>query len=227
MQANYVQRLRIQFGKIGPTRFIGHLDVARTWERALNRAKVPMAYTQGFNRRPRMQFANALPLGLTSDCEYVDLWLTESAEVEQIKQKLIEKMAPGILIHSVEEVPLRQPSLPVLTREATFRAEIVHAPVTVAELKEWVEEFLSADEVTRTKKGRKNMGKEYNLRPLVYELGVVEGGIFPTLIMRLKAQDEGQMGRPDEILDALGIDPLDARIHRLRLSLVTESAETE
>ena len=224
MQANYVQRLRIQFGKVGPTRFIGHLDVARTWERALNRAKVSIAYTQGFNRRPRMQFANALPLGLTSDCEYVDLWLTESAEVVQIQQKLIEKMAPGILIYSVEEVPLNQPSLPLLTREATFQAEIVHAPVTIAELKKSVEEFLTADEVTRTKKGRKNMGKEYNLRPLVYELRVEEG-IFPTLIMRLKAQDEGQMGRPDEILDALGIDPLDARIHRLHLSLVTESAE--
>jgi uncharacterized protein (DUF2344 family) len=47
MQANYVQRLRITFAKFGPTRFIGHLDLATALERSLNRAQVPLAYTQG------------------------------------------------------------------------------------------------------------------------------------------------------------------------------------
>ncbi|MFN2224368.1 MAG: TIGR03936 family radical SAM-associated protein, partial [Candidatus Promineifilaceae bacterium] len=65
MQANYVQRLRLQFAKVGPTRFIGHLDLAKALERSLNRAQNPLAYTQGYNPRPRMEFAAPLPVDLT------------------------------------------------------------------------------------------------------------------------------------------------------------------
>jgi radical SAM-linked protein len=75
MKANYVQRLRLVFAKDGPARFIGHLDLARTLERMLNRAQIPLAYTQGYNPRPRMQLATALPLGFTSECEIADIWL--------------------------------------------------------------------------------------------------------------------------------------------------------
>ena len=66
MQTIVVQRLRMQFSKVGPTRFIGHLDLARTLERSSNRARLPMAYTLGFNKRMRLQLAPALPLGFTS-----------------------------------------------------------------------------------------------------------------------------------------------------------------
>ncbi len=62
MQANYVQRIRLVYSKLGNTRYIGHLDLARTLQRAINRARIPIAYTQGYNKRPRMQLADALPL---------------------------------------------------------------------------------------------------------------------------------------------------------------------
>ena len=82
MQANYVQRLRLEFAKTGPTRFIGHLDLAKALERSLNRAQIPLAYTQGYNPRPRMQLAAALPLGFTSECELADVWLLEAVDPE-------------------------------------------------------------------------------------------------------------------------------------------------
>jgi radical SAM-linked protein len=105
MQPTYVQRLRLTFSKVGPTRFIGHLDLARTLERVLNRANIPVTYTQGFNRRPRMQMAAALPLGFTSECEMVDILLDEQMEPTAVQQQLLAKMAPGIILHKVEEVP--------------------------------------------------------------------------------------------------------------------------
>ena len=80
MQPNYVQRLRLTFRKEGPARYISHLDLARTLERALNRAKVPVAYSQGFNTRPKMSMASALPRGYTSSHELADVWLTETME---------------------------------------------------------------------------------------------------------------------------------------------------
>jgi radical SAM-linked protein len=61
-----VQRLRITFAKQGALKFIGHLDLAKTWERILRRAQLALAYTQGFNAHPRLQLASPLPLGFTS-----------------------------------------------------------------------------------------------------------------------------------------------------------------
>ena len=116
--ADYVQRLRITFRKEGPTRYISHLDLARTWERALNRAQMPMAYTHGFNRRPRMQFAAALPLGVTSAAELVDILLVERMGLEQAQVQIMQRMAPGITVTHIAEIGLREPSLPaVLCRQ--------------------------------------------------------------------------------------------------------------
>ena len=70
-----VQRMRMTFTKEGTARYISHLDLARAVERALNRAGLPIAYTQGFNRRPRLSLAAALPLGYTSQAEIADVVL--------------------------------------------------------------------------------------------------------------------------------------------------------
>ena len=118
MQANYVQRLRLIFSKGGAARYISHLDLARTLERALNRAKIPVAYTQGFNRRPRMQMATALPLGYTSEYELADILLAERMEPEQARQQLMAKMAPGIVVLQVADVPVSGPSLQAMTQSS-------------------------------------------------------------------------------------------------------------
>src|SRR5690606_31263699 len=137
MHANYVQRLRFRFSKFGPARYISHLDLARTLERALNRARLPVAYTQGFNRRPRLQFATALPLGFTSEAELGDVWLMEIVEPAAARAQMMSRMAPGILIHEVWEVPLEAPAMQAATVETTFQA---HLPpgVDVAGLQERV-----------------------------------------------------------------------------------------
>ena len=106
MQANYVQRLRVRFSKAGPARYSGHLDLQRTLERTFNRASLPVARTQGFNRRPRMQLASALPLGYTSASELVDIWLTETVASTEVVTKLQNATAPGIAFLSAWEVSL-------------------------------------------------------------------------------------------------------------------------
>ena len=56
------QRIRVTFGKGQQLKYISHLDLARTWERVFRRARLPVAYSQGFNPRPRFQLAAALPV---------------------------------------------------------------------------------------------------------------------------------------------------------------------
>jgi radical SAM-linked protein len=72
-------RVRIHFHKTEAMRFTGHLDLHKAWERALRRAgsrsALRLAYSQGFHPQPRIHLACALPLGFTSECEVVDVWL--------------------------------------------------------------------------------------------------------------------------------------------------------
>lgn len=217
MQANYVQRMRFIFGKDGPARWIGHLDLARTLERAFNRAYIPVAYTQGFNRRPRMQFASALPLGYTSSYEIGDILLSEKMEAGPFRERLMEKMAPGLHVFRAFEVPISGPSLQASTVWARYQA-IPLDPVDAGELAQRVAALLAAPQVLRKRKK-----KEYDLRPLVEQLSLRRGnGGAPTLFMQLTLKP-GANGRPDEVLDELGFDPLDVRVHRSELCLGDQS----
>ncbi len=212
MQANTVQRLRFRFGKDGPARFISHLDLARALERALNRARLPVAYTQGFNRRPRLQFAAALPLGFTSEAELADVWLLEQVEPETARQQLMSRMAPGITVHEIWQVPLTAPAMQAVTAEATFVA-FLPAEIDVAALQQRVVAALAAQTLPRTRRG-----KAYDLRQLIHDLALAQVDDDWQLTLRL-ALEPGATGRPDETLAALGLEPLDLHVHRTAIVL--------
>ncbi|MFO7536732.1 MAG: TIGR03936 family radical SAM-associated protein [Chloroflexota bacterium] len=216
MQANYVQRLRLTFSKRGPTRFIGHLDLALTLERSLNRARIPVAYTQGFNKRPRMQMASALPLGYTSDYELADIWLMEQMDTEAAREQMMSRMAPGLEILQAAEVDLQAPALQTITLASYYRATPLD-PVNAAELQSRIDALLAAERHMRQRlRGKKK--KPYDLRPLIYELTLERGDQVDHLLMKL-ALEPSKTGRPDEVLDSLGLDPLAARLHRTRIVL--------
>lgn len=219
MQANYVQRLRLIFRKEGPARYISHLDLARTLERALNRACVPVAYSQGFNRRPKLSMATALPLGYTSAYELADIWLTETLAPDIAQKQMMSRMAPGIEIFHVTEVPVGGPSLQSLTTASTYVATLLD-PVDMDALQIQVNEILAADSLERVRaRGKKR--KEYDLRPLLLELQLGGTAEAAQLTMTLRLAP-AQTGRPDEVLMALNVDPLDARIHRIHIALATD-----
>jgi radical SAM-linked protein len=208
MQANYVQRLRLIFGKTGPTRFIGHLDLARTLERSLNRAEIPLAYTQGYNPRPRLQLAGALPLGFTSDCEMADIWLLESVDPEVAREKLIMAMAPGIIIHDLREVDLKSSAVQNRIKSGVYEIIMLDS-LDVTVLQKRISELLKCETIMRERRG-----KNYDLRPLVEKLSwqkATDGQV--TILMQLSLLP-AKTGRPDEVLMALDLDPLAARIHR-------------
>jgi radical SAM-linked protein len=217
MQANYVQRLRLTFSKLGPTRFIGHLDLALTLERSLNRARIPVAYTQGFNKRPRMQMASALPLGYTSEGELADIWLMEQMEPEAAREQMMSRMAPGLEIHQVEEVDLQAPALQTITLASHYRATPLD-PVNAGELQGRIDTLLAGERHMRQRlRGKKK--KPYDLRPLIYELALERASDGQVHILMKLALEPSKTGRPDEVLDSLGLDPLAARLHRIRIVL--------
>lgn len=207
-------RLRITFSKQGALRYTGHLDLHKMWERAARRADLPLSYSQGFHPHPQIQLAAALPLGFSSRCEVVDLKLNESLPLEGLTERIQAAMPPGLRILSVESVDERAPALQTQVAAAEFEVELLEG-VDLDELTRKIDAVLAAESLPRERRG-----KPYDLRPLI------EGLEFhpnrSRIFMRLTAR-EGATGRPEEVLDVLGIALEDARVERTRLILRGES----
>ncbi len=202
-------RLRITFAKQGPLRYTGHLDLHRIWERTLRRAGLPLAYSQGFHPQPRIQIASALPLGFTSRAEIVDIFLTQSIPIEGLRETIQAVAPPGLEILKIEEVAANAPALQTQLRAAEYAITLPKpASDSHTELPRRIAAVLEAPALPRQRRG-----KEYDLRPLIEELRLLEDG---RLFMRLSAR-EGATGRPEEVLAELGIPWEETHIERLRL----------
>lgn len=205
-------RIRITFAKDGALRYVGHLDLHKMWERVTRRAGLSLAYSQGFHPSPKIQLAAALPLGFSSSCELVDLWVEGETDLARIPGSLQEAVPPGLRILNVAEVEEKSPPLQTQILSAEFEAAL---PIDddLRGLDHKLAAVLQADSLPRERRG-----KAYDLRPLIEELKLLnpdsDGKV--RLFMRLFAR-EGATGRPEEVLDALGI-PLDGvRVERTRL----------
>ncbi len=87
-------RVRLRFSKLGKVRFTSHRDIARIWERALRRAELPVAYSEGFSPRPRVSFGLALPTGHEGLGEYLDVELAGNPDEDRRLDRLAERLDP-------------------------------------------------------------------------------------------------------------------------------------
>ena len=100
-----VQRLRIRYAKRGRLRFTSHRDFSRAFERAVFRARVPMAYSSGFNPHPRISYAGAAPTGSASEAEYLEIALAEVVDPADVRATLEEALPDGLDVLEVVESP--------------------------------------------------------------------------------------------------------------------------
>ena len=98
-----VQRLRIRYAKRGRLRFTSHRDFSRAFERAVFRARIPMAYSSGFNPHPRISYAGAAPTGSASEAEYLEIALAETVDPEQVRADLDAVLPDGLDVLQVVE----------------------------------------------------------------------------------------------------------------------------
>ncbi|MGQ9626997.1 MAG: TIGR03936 family radical SAM-associated protein [Anaerolineae bacterium] len=209
------QRLLLTFAKGEEVKYISHLDLVRLWERALRRAGVPLAYSQGFNPQPRITVAAPLPVGFTGRAELIDVLLAGPVDLPDFARKVQGTLPGGVELLAVEEIPLKAPALPALVRRAEYRAS-VEAEERAEEMTERVAGLLAAEQLFRQRKKRGQMRK-YDLRPLIEELWV-EGCAGGQCVFGMLLHAESQAtGRPDEVLAALGLEGRQWAIERVRL----------
>ena len=199
-------RIRITFSKQGPLRYTGHLDLHKLWERAARRAELPLAYSQGFHPQPKMSLAAALPLGFSSACEVLDMRLERDVELGDLRERLNDTLPPGIRVTNIEQADERAPALQTQVVEAEYQVEL-REPVDPSELKRRIESALASESILRERRGKK-----YDLRPLIESIEAMDDKIVMLLAAR-----EGATGRPEEVLDVLGIAFEETKIERTRI----------
>jgi radical SAM-linked protein len=196
-----IMRARITFTKQGALRYTGHLDLHRLWERAMRRADLPLSYSQGFHPQPKISLASALPLGFSSRGEVLDVRFNNEIPTEEIVSRLKDSLPPDIQVTHVESVDEREPALQTQVLSATYDVHLTE-PVDGTDLTRKVEELMMSESLPRERRG-----KFYDLRPLIEILDVIteaDGKVW--MQMKLAARD-GATGRPEEVLNALGIEP--------------------
>ena len=192
-------RWRITYTVDGPLRYVSHLEQVRVWERAIRRAGLPLAYSGGFTPHPRLQVALPLPLGFASEAEWLDLWLEEPVDRETIIGALAAALPEGLTIQRVEEVPPDAPALPPRVWAAEYTVT-VETTVPPDEIQRRIEGLLAAETLPRERRGR-----PYDLRPLILSLRLEEARAGEIVLTMLLSAREGATGRPEEVLDALGL----------------------
>jgi len=207
-------RYRVHFSKTEEMRYTSHLDLQRTWERTIRRAGLPLSYSQGFNPRPKINLGFALPLGITSECELLDIWLDQELADEDVAQALVDSAPPGIKVKDVSLVDLKSPKLPTLIDSACYRVTLLKETPNLGKR---INELMISETLIRERRG-----KTYDLRPLLNRIEAMsknqKGQGRLEMCLRSKP---GETGRPDEVLLALGIDPFSTLIHRTEIILTS------
>jgi len=116
-------RYRVRFAKDGRARFLGHLDLARTLLRALRRARVPLVYSRGFNPKPKVAFGPALPVGISSEGEYLDLEVSEPLQHGRFLAAVGATLPTGLRLLDLREVERGGPALGEAVKAARYRVE--------------------------------------------------------------------------------------------------------
>src|SRR3954471_12838982 len=97
--------MRVRYAKRGRLRFTSHRDFSRAFERAIVRARIPMAYSSGFNPHPRISYANASPTGAASEAEYVEIGLDREVDPDAVLAALDDALPPGLDVLEVAVSP--------------------------------------------------------------------------------------------------------------------------
>jgi radical SAM-linked protein len=225
-QAPVVQRIRIRYAKRGPLRFTSHRDFARAFERALRRAAVPIAFSQGFTPHPKISYASAAPTGVGSEAEYLEIGL--QAPVDPAAP-----LSPGLDVLDAV-VATEGTSLADRIDASVWRLELPGIDMQVAA--DAVASFLAAGEVLverMTKQGRRS----FDARAAVTFLAVTEQSAVPSgadgipcAIIDLVVRQVTPAVRPDDVLSGLRVvaglgPPVPPRVTRLAQGMLTPQGE--
>jgi radical SAM-linked protein len=199
-----VQRLRVRYAKRGRLRFSSHRDFSRAFERAVFRARIPMAYSSGFNPHPRISYAGAAPTGSASEAEYLEIALAEEIDPARAHADIDEALPDGLDV--LEVVPSAGGSLADRLEASWWRLTLEE--VTPEQAVEAVQKLLATEEVVVERMTKKGL-RSFDARAAVLSVVVTAqpadslSGRAPCAILDVVLRHGSPSVRPDDVLAAL------------------------
>ena len=189
----------------------------RLWERALRRASLPLAYSQGFSPHPHITLAAPLAVGVTSEAEMIDIYITRPMAPELFKAAIVAQMPRGLKVLEANSVYPSAPSSPSMVQWAEYRVD-VDPNMSKPEIETAIQYLLSVKSFPWQHK-RDTGVHSYDLRPLISEIKILQWQQAKvSLWMKLRCGNLGS-GRPEQVTTALGFSQQPSSIHRTRLIL--------
>lgn len=197
-----VAEYRLCFTKGPSVQFLSHLDLAKTMERALRRADIPLVHSEGFHPHPKMSFGPALAVGISSQEEYMDLETVTEISAEELKERLNRALPNGLQILTAKLCRNHPKPLNAVINRAVYSLMLEVDPLQQPEIVEALHHLLASErlEVTRS---NKNGQKVVNIRPWLHNLKTEtfdQGGLQVTITGEIGS---GGNLRPDDILQLL------------------------
>lgn len=225
-----MSRIRFIFSRGTELAYLSHLDLMRLFQRAIRRSKLPVAYSQGFNPHMRFTIALPLPLGVTGDNEFAEVYFTNPLAPQLFHDSLSAQLTVGLNLKKAWTVEENLPSIAAQIAAARYKVKLLPEVKTKpdpAMLRAAITELLATDQILLPKTNKKKKLIYTNIRPFIYELTAVSETDWPfSLDMLVKAGSEGGVA-PLFLLEKLeekGLNPDDQdyywKIHRE--SLYTE-----
>jgi len=207
-------KLRLVFKKDEAAKYLGHLDILRTFIRALRRGGIPIKYTQGFNPHAILTFALPTGVGVTSECEIVDIVLKEQLPLREVSEKINLNMPPNsILITSAEYTNTPMP----IIEKAEYTASVKTKSVVSNET---IKNALTQKEITIEKKSKKRT-VQINIMEHISEIEVLKNAQNIIKLRYIIPAGNTFNIRPQLVTEALfadflGLEILCADYHRKR-----------
>ena len=197
-------KARIKFRKYGVMRFIGHLDVMRFFQKAMRRARIPIAFTEGYSPHMIMSFAQPLGVGVTSDGEYLDIELKEEIAANEAVIRLNEVMVEGLEVVNFVRIPDDQKSSGMtLVAAASYRVTLLESAKSAEITRElpdsWqskIEAFQKQETIVVLKKTKRSEA-EVDIKPMIYQMHKETNSIY----LFLAAGSEQNL-KPDLVMEA-------------------------
>lgn len=204
-----MQRLRVRYTKLGRVRFLSARDLTSVWERALRRAGLPIAYSEGFTPHPKVSFPDALPVGYASTGEYAELTFAADIDPGRGLGRLSAALPTGMDITTYLTVPDGARKLASFLKatiwELDFRdVEEAEAPAFVDDLHRRIARLLDAEQVEVVRHRAKG-DVTVDLRPSVVAMAASLRGDAPQLapVLRAVLRNDGPTVRPSDLAHAL------------------------
>jgi len=205
-------RVRVRYAKLERLVALSHLETMHALLRAIRRARLRVAYSQGYHPKPRVSFGPALAVGVESTCEHLDLDLVGSADPEDVARRLGGELPEGLRVLGAEVVEAGAPSISEAMRAIHYRAEFAPELWDEATLAERVAAFQGSERAVVTRmappksRGRNRSQKvagsgrrEIDLKQIVTHLAL-EG---PALVAFSLRADPSGSAKPAEVLAAI------------------------